>query len=142
MNLIPKHVKCPNCSRILQKPYIFQRSKGDGKEIRYQCNRKICRGRGIKNVVSLRKGTWFGDSKLTLKKSLFLTYSFVDQLSYQDTIRETLIEIVGDASDPLQQKQIKTSHETICNYKHYCRDVYLNIVMDKSDNKIGGLELM
>ena len=71
MNLIPKHIKCPNCSRILQKPYIVQRSKGDGQEIRYQYNKKICRGRGIRNVVSLRKGTWFGDSKLTLKKACF-----------------------------------------------------------------------
>ena len=60
-----------------------------------------------------------------------MTYSFVYQLSYQDTIRGTLIEIVGDASDPLQQKQLKTSHETVCN-------VCLNIVMDKSDDKIGG----
>ena len=50
---------------------LFKRSKGDGQEIRYQCNRKICRGRGIKNVVSLRKGTWFGDSKLTSKKKPF-----------------------------------------------------------------------
>ena len=60
------------------------------------------------------------------------------QLSYQDTIRETSIEIVGDALDPLQQKQLKTSHETVCDYKRYCRDVCLNIVMDKSDDKIGG----
>ena len=60
------------------------------------------------------------------------------QLSYEDTIRETSTEIVGDASDPLQQKQIKTSCETVCDYKHYCCDVCLNIVMDKSDGKIGG----
>ena len=60
------------------------------------------------------------------------------QLSYQDTIRETLIEIVGDASDPLQQKQLRTSCETVCDYKCYCHDVCLNIVMDKSDDKIGG----
>ena len=68
VNLIPKQVKCPNCNRILIKPYVVNRSKGDGQEIRYQCNRKICRRRGFKNVVFLRKNTWFGDSKLSLKK--------------------------------------------------------------------------
>ena len=56
VNLIPKQVKCLNCSRILIKPYMVNISK-DGQEIRYQCNRKMCRGRGIKNVVSLRKDT-------------------------------------------------------------------------------------
>ena len=55
VNLIPKQVKCPNCSRILIKPYLVNRSKGDGQEIRYQCNRKMCIGRGIKNEVSLRE---------------------------------------------------------------------------------------
>ena len=48
VNLIHKQVKCPNCRRILIKPYLVNRSKGDGHEIRYQCNRKMCRGRGIK----------------------------------------------------------------------------------------------
>ena len=38
MNLFPKNVKCSNCSRILQKPFIVRRGKGDGQEIRYQCN--------------------------------------------------------------------------------------------------------
>ena len=67
-----------------------------------------------------------------------MTYSFVYELSYEYTIRETLIEIIGDASDPLQQKQLKTSHETFCDYKCYCCNVCLNIVMDKYDDKIGG----
>ena len=67
-----------------------------------------------------------------------MTYCFVYQMSYEDTIRETSIEIVGDAQNPLQQKQIKTSSETVSDYKCYCRDICLNVVIDKSYDKIGG----
>ena len=51
-------------------------------------------------------------------------------MSYEDTIRETSIEIVEDAQNPLQQKQIKTSSETVSDYKCYCRDICLNVVID------------
>ena len=57
MGIIPPTVKCPNCQRILSKPYILNRSNCDSKDIRYQCNRKVCRGRGKKNVVSLKTDT-------------------------------------------------------------------------------------
>ena len=89
MGILPQSVKCPNCKRNWEKPYILNRSKSDCKDIRYQCNRKECRGRGKRNVVSIKTGTWFGKSHITLKKSLFLTYCFVHQMSYADTIRET-----------------------------------------------------
>ena len=59
-------------------------------------------------------------------------------MSYEDTIRETSIEIVGDAQNPLQQKQIKTSSETVSDYKRYCCDICLNVVIDNSYDKIGG----
>ena len=46
IGILPKSVKCPK--RLLEKPYILNRSKSDCKEIRYQCNKKQCRGRGKK----------------------------------------------------------------------------------------------
>ena len=67
--LIPNAVKCPNCKRLLEKLYSVKRSNCDSHEIRYQCNRKVCRGRGKRNSVSIKKGTWFGDCKLNIKKS-------------------------------------------------------------------------
>ena len=60
-------------------------------------------------------------------------------MSYTDTIRETSIELIGNYSDDL--KQITTSSETVCDYKMYCREICVNIVMDKSDNQIGGHNL-
>ena len=86
IGLIPKEVKCPNCKKILDKPYFVKRSNCDAHEIRYQCNKKVCRARGKRNSVSLKKGTWFGDSRITIKKSLFLTYCFVHQMSYVATM--------------------------------------------------------
>ena len=43
-----------------------------------------------------------------------MTYSFVHQLSYKDTIRETSI---GTTSDKGLTKIVTTSRETICDYK-------------------------
>ena len=88
---------------------------------------------GKEMFVSIKTRTWFGKSHITLKKScLFLTYCFVHQMSYQDTIRETSIELVGNDADGM--KQIKTSSESVCDYKMYCHEICINIVLDESDN--------
>ena len=39
-----------------------------------------------------------GGSYLSLQKSLFMTYAFVHQLSYADTVRETSIDISEDGT--------------------------------------------
>ena len=88
------------------------------------------------NSVSLMKYTWFGGSHLTLQKSLFITYSFVQQLNYRDTVRETSIEILNGEN---LSKQIITSVETVTDYKRYCREVCLNVVLDNISNQIGGV---
>ena len=139
IGILPKLVQCPNCKRLLQKPYILKRFQSDCKEIRYQCNKKQCRSKGRKNTVSLKTGTWFGKSHITLKKSLFLTYCFVHQMSYTDTIRETSIELINNENDEL--KQVTTSSETVCDYKMYCREICVNIIIDESDDQIGGIGL-
>ena len=53
-------------------------------------------------------------------------------MSYHDTIRETTI--TPDDSGKL----VKTSRETVCDYKCYCRDVCFNIVSELSSDQIGG----
>ena len=40
IGILPKFIQCPNCKRLLQKPYILKRFQSDCKEIRYQCNKK------------------------------------------------------------------------------------------------------
>ena len=111
IRILSKSVQWPNCKRLLQKPYILKRFQSDCKEIRYQCNKKQCRAQGRKNTVSFKTGTWFGKSCITLKKSLFLTYCFVHQMNYTDTIHETSIELINNEDDEL--KQVTTSSETV-----------------------------
>ena len=86
-------------------------------------NKKICRGKGKRNKISLKTGTWFGGSKITLKKSLFLTYCFVYQMTYDATIHETSIEMIGDIDNLETQEQLTTSQETVCDYKRYCHEI-------------------
>ena len=56
-------------------------------------------------------------------------------MNYEDTIRETSIELVGTEPD---LKQITTSSETASDYKSYCREICVNIVLDESVQQIGG----
>ena len=70
-----------------------------------------------------------------MQKSLFMTYSFVHQLSDKDTIRETSI---GTTSDKGLTKIVTTSRETICDYKRYCGDICYQIVQENCCKQIEG----
>ena len=129
LGIFPQEIQCPNCDKKLEKLYTIKENSGN--RFRYQCNRRQCRKKGVKNSVTLRANTWFNEARISLKKSLFLVYSFVHQLSYKDTIRETSIEERND-------KILVTSSETVCDYKRYCRDVCFNIVSELSCKQIGG----
>ena len=58
-------------------------------------------------------------------------------MSHLDTIRETSIDVVNDATTDDGQKILTTSRETVCNYKRYCREICINIVLDESQQFIG-----
>ena len=76
MGILPQSVKCPNCKRNLEKPYILNRSKSGCKDIRYQHNRKECRGRGKRNVVSIKTGTWFRQISYNFEEELVFNLLF------------------------------------------------------------------
>ena len=136
IKLIPTKVKSPCCKRILKKPYIIEKKDRSFQEIRYQCNKRLCRGKAKRNSISFRKYTWFEGARVSLQKSLFLTYCFVYQMSYKDTIRETSIEIRNILEQG--EKQVFTSSETVSDYKRYCRDVCINVLLDSTSQQIGG----
>ena len=104
--LFPKEIKCPNCNETLDKLYKMK-NNSNGTRYRYQCNKRNCRKKGKKNYVNLRAKTWFNEASISLKKSLFMVYCFVYQLSYRDTIRETSIE------EDSNGKTLVTSSETV-----------------------------
>ena len=70
VGILPKSVICPNCKRLLEKPYFLNRSNSDCKEIRYQCNRKQCRARGKKIQFPSKLKLGLG-SHIPLKKICF-----------------------------------------------------------------------
>ena len=134
IGILPNSVQCPNCKKELVKTYSMARTKAKSHDIRYICHKKVCRYRGKKNTVSPKTGTWFGGSHLSLQKWLFMTYAFVHQLSYADTVRETSIDISGDGTHLLA-----TSIETVSDCKNYCRELCYQVVCDEYVPQIGGV---
>ena len=128
--LFPSEIRCPNCNILLEQLYHFKNRNAT--TFHYQCNRRLYHRKGIKNSVTLCANTWFNEARISIRKSLFMTYCFVYQMSYTDTIRETTI-----TSDE-HGKLIQTSRETVCDYKRYCHDVCFNIVSELSSDQIGG----
>ena len=103
--LFPSEIRCPNCNILLETLYHFKNRNAT--TFRYQCNRRLCHRKGIKNSVTLRANTWFNEARISIRKSLFMTYCFVYQMSYSDTIRETTINSDEDG------KLIQTSRAFI-----------------------------
>ena len=137
INLMPKVVRCPNCKRILDTPYFMKISNYKSEDIRYKCGQKICKEKGSKNSISIKTGTWFGKCHFSLQKSFFdLLFCLQDVIL--DTIRETSIDVVNDATTDDDQKILRTSRETVFDYKRYCREIHVNIVLDESQQFIGG----
>ena len=87
IGMFPKDVTCPNCGVNLEKVYKIK--NGNTTHFRYHCNKCMCRGKKKQNTVTLRGHAWFNESKISIRKSLFITYCFIYQLSYKDTIRGT-----------------------------------------------------
>ena len=133
IGLFPGDISCPNCGTNLTTLYKFKNRSSN--TFRYQCNKRSCRRKGVKNTVTLRANTWFNEARISIRKSLFMTYCFIHQMSYKDTMRETAITC-NDFGE-----YIETSRETVCDYKRYCRDVCFNIVSEMSVTKIGGYGL-
>ena len=64
-----------------------------------------------------------------------MTYSFVHQLSYKDTTRETSITTTCEKGFT---KVLTTSTETICDYKRYCRDICFQVLQVNCYSQLGG----
>ena len=133
VGILPRQVHCPNCNSVLDKLYAIDRGHKN-KYFKFQCNRKDCRRR--RNQVVLRHGTWFSKSKLSFRKTILLTYCFIKQLSYDQTVHETSISPTDSDSD----EYLETSSETISDWFSYCREVCIHAVEQhaQQNGKIGG----
>ena len=111
MNLIPREKLCPIC----QESMTLDINRGDIGRWRckeYSLHRQI--NRRINNTeveVALADGTWFANSKLSIKRSILLTYCWSQRFSYKTTRHECRFD----------NEQI--SDEIITDWFNHCREV-------------------
>ena len=117
-NILPRSVNCPKCGDILNTL-----SKNNN-SLTFRCNKKSCEKR-----VHLTKNTWFEGRKISLEKTLVLTYCFVVKASYAFAIRETSGPHYGN---------VTTSSETVADTFSYCREVCSHILLERNQGVIGG----
>ena len=92
------------------------------------------------NQVPVRKGTWFSQANISVRRSLMLAYCFIQIYPYKIAIQETSISsgyshsesdtdtattstASATASASEAKRYITTSKETISDYYNYCREV-------------------
>ena len=111
MNLIPQEKVC----RICQEPMILDITRGVLG--RWRCKKRsrhneiTHRNNSIEVEVAVADGTWFNNSKISIEKSILLTYCWSQGFSYKKTRQECRFdnEVVSD--------------ETITDWFSYCREV-------------------
>ena len=116
----------------------------------FQCNKRVCRGKGKQNSVPTRHGTWFGNSHISIRKSLlFNSILFCTQIELQwsHICNETTVSSAEsssecnntDADSDREKRYLTTSRETVADYYRYCREVCVSAVEKQNTNKkIGG----
>ena len=127
--LLPKSVNCVKCDNEFKEISVIpNRSSQTDSKLIFRCYKKNCG-----SSVTPKKNTWFSQSHISIKKSLFLTYCWVQKYSYEASIKET--------SGPHFENKI-TSTETVADIFSYCREVCLESLFNKdSRKKIGGPNL-
>ena len=118
-DLLPKVINCKNCGAILEKYYINKNSPY------YRCNKTSCRSKQY-----LTKNTWFEGRRISIKKTLILTYCFYIKASFDSAIRETSGTFFNEE---------ETSPETVSDTYSYCREVCTEILLKDGAVQIGGV---
>ena len=110
IGLLAKSVLCPTCKCSLNRVYKVKESKRRRIRCKFQCNKRKCRGKGKKNVVPLRKGSWFEHSKVSLRKSLLLAYCFINKLPYKRAVHEISVTSADSDTDNQNIKHYYNEH--------------------------------
>ena len=112
VGLLPKTKDCEQCHTSMA---LKQMNITDGCAFRcYKCKKK----------VSIRKGTFFEGAKLSLWQVFFMMY--VD------------INDIGMSYDMLMKQAKISSRETICDWKNYIREIYIEY-FNMHRSPIGGI---
>ena len=126
--LLPRSIVCPGegCSNIISKYKKINAETEGNFQLKF-----VCPKRGCQKTISAKTNTWFSNSKISIKKSLILTYCFVTKCE----IKRACIETSGRSYG-----RVNTSLETVCDLYSYCREVCVDsLYSGDSIVKIGGI---
>ncbi|VDM26724.1 unnamed protein product [Toxocara canis] len=116
LGLIAKEYACPQCGKSMvlhERPGVI-----DGYE--WICRAYVGSTHHVKR--SLRKGSWFSESKLSLVDLLLMTEFFVRNRTQEDTIYE-----------------LRVSSQTVCIFRSYFREMCVQFCV-KESCEIGGVD--
>ncbi|KFM64761.1 hypothetical protein X975_20126, partial [Stegodyphus mimosarum] len=109
--LITNKYKCPKCNKPMK---LYERKNTtDGFEWR-------CRLGGHNVKRSIRKGSWFAESRLSIIRVLLVSYYWVHKVS------NSFIE-----------HELSMSSETVTDWKRFCRELCMEFC-DSKMNQVGG----
>ncbi len=116
-NLIARRRSCPDCGRDMK-----WKKSTDGRSDKYvwRCRQRIGGGKEVLKEVSIREGSVFADSNLTIAEIIQFMYWWSCGLT-QTQIRQ----------------QMDLSRNTGCSWHSKCRDICDFVIM-KTPHKIGG----
>ena len=121
--LLPRYSFCPSCSAKLETLSIMKRASRPV-NYRFRCRKRACRG--ARCEVSVKKGTWFEGSHISVTKSLLLMNCFAWHLSSRQAVVQTALDT-------------STSTETVTDFYNYCREIYVEQLFQGQEAKqIGG----
>ena len=115
VGLLPAKMMCPTCRHDMS--WCADLNRKDG--YRYRCRRRTSAS-GCSVSMSIRHGSWFQHSNLTLAEVIFLTY---------DIVRRVPAHAI--------QREHHFSSPTIADWGQYCKEVMLEYVKG-SPQRLGG----
>ena len=113
--LMAKERSCPMCAGEMSLTRCEDRSDG----LKWECRKQV-NGKRHKTEVSIRKGSWFDNSKMTLEENLKLTYWWCQDLD-QSQIKH----------------ELGLAESTGVDWDNFCREV-CEITLLENSEKLGG----
>lgn len=124
VGLLPKLRKCSYCKKPLK---LVKEPRADhATPVVYRCHNRGCKK--CQSYVSIRDGTLFDGSKLSIGTTLKLLVLFAGGCTSYESLRH---ECVDDCDTELSQ-------ETISDWLTYFREIQLEALVRHSSGKIGG----
>ena len=123
MKLLNKERQCDYCRRHLN--LCHDRREGHTTPVVYRCTNRGCRKRS--QYVSIRKGSVFESSNLSLQQILLIINLFTSHITSYEQIRLQS-----------QLTETKLSDETIADWLSHCREICLETIARQTPTVIGG----